>query len=135
MKFAVSEERMIKYRVPGTAFLHLRLMFPCLMKNKFLKRNKRQGKLSCNCHVDIGGELIIMHLFQPALSAPLPAKDHCLNHHPSQAVPLCSCTSPLCPSSLISSHRSFFHSLCAFLSAALLVRTFLPGFWISLCSV
>lgn len=77
MKFAVSEDSMIKYQMPGTAFLHLHLMFSCLMQNKFLKtkKKKRQGKLSCNCHVDIGGELVIMHLFQPAFSTPLPAKD------------------------------------------------------------
>lgn len=71
-----------------------------------------------------------MHLWQPAFS-PLPAKDHCLNHHPSHvetSVLLYQFIGP-CSDFLTQEIHSFF------LNATLLVRTFLLDFLISLCSV
>lgn len=111
MKFVVLEDRWLNTRCqPQPSYTSI-LCFLLLMKNKFFKKKKKkkegQGKLSWNCHVLIGGELIIMHLWQPAFS-PLPAKDHCLNHHPSHVE-----TSVLLYQlvlALISSHRKFIHS-------------------------
>lgn len=51
MKFAVSEDRMIKYQMPGTAFLHLHLMFSCFNEkiSSLRKKKAREGELELSC--------------------------------------------------------------------------------------